>query len=71
MTKDLLYHDWIVHYRFGDEEQELFAVFGQATMAGALTEASDRLEGDVEIIGILRRDMVGNADEMLGARHLN
>lgn len=66
-------YDWAVHYQIGDGEQGIMPIFDRETMAEVLDEASYWLDGasgqnvgTYEIIGIIRRDMISNASDLLG-----
>jgi hypothetical protein len=70
--------DWIVNYSDCDGEVGLLPIYGRPTVVEALDEAAFWLDGSsgenigkYEITGIVRRDIIGNADEMLGTRNLN
>lgn len=69
--------DWLVHYR-NEDEQGFISLFDHETVIDALDAALTTLDGEggenlgtYEIIGILRRDMVNNAQEILGGRRPN
>lgn len=69
MTYQLGY-DWLVHYRPDDdpatEDTAILSLFDIVTAELALHTAISVL-GPREIVGVMRRDLIANADEIIGS----
>lgn len=73
MEPEYLGWDWLVHYRAdeADDFTSMLSVFDLADASKALAEAIHLLGPSREIIGIIRRDLIANADEVLGSGRAN